>query len=615
MKCRTNCSNSVRRVGIYSILRGFDFAWICLPSMLRPAVAPKSLERHFVALAAGVLLLVGVLAGILLFQSWRSYSAASEARQAFGSVRATIRVMEFTSAERGPMNAALGSPLPVPDSVLANLGAARAGTDRLVDALLALHSAPDDEGKRAEIERIRRALADARREIDIRIATPRDALSSQMLWESVSAMVRIVPMWQASLAANAGLVMRSEANAPSLLSLALLASELREQAGLLGSTFTPALGRHRKLTAEEQFRIERVLGRIDELRALIDGRMASYRDARASDAQARMERRYFGEGLAYLAWVREEASRQSEASVTTQAVATTYVPLMGAITEFRDVLLDEMERHIDAHRAGAARLLAVTLAATALLAAALAVALVQFRTRVIQPFALATRIISAIANGLAPARIPSGGHHGEVQEVFNALRVLKRNAAAQMRLQAERDRLIEDLAHMAETDYLTGLLNRRAFETRFQAIRALWDENRPMLALVLFDIDHFKSINDTHGHASGDLALKAVAELCRTTWRQQDVVARVGGEEFALLCRTRSAQQAVEMAERLRARICACAVTSENGVTFNLTASFGVACVSWSQAESASGLFRAADELLYLAKLNGRNQVQQRTLG
>lgn len=587
--------------------------------MLRPAAAPKSLERHFMTLAAGVLLLVAVLAGTLLFQSWRSHGAASEAGQAFGSVRATVRVMELASAERGPMNAAFGSALPVPEDILASLSAARARTDARIDELLALHSAPvgpDQDSERSEIQRIRQALTAARQHADQRIATPRDQLSGQMLWQSVAGMVSIIPRLQASMAANAGLVMRSEANAPSLLSLALLASELREQAGLLGSTYTPALTRRRKLTLEEQFRIERVLGRIDELRTLIDARMATRPDVRASRAYARLEQRYFGEGLDYLSRVRDQTSRQSaHAPVSTQALAAAYVPLMESITQFRDVLLDEMERHIEGHRITAARLLAITLGATALLVAALALALVQFRKRVIQPFALATRIIGSIASGAAPARIPPGRYHGEVEGIFKALRVLKENSAVKNRLEAERDRLIADLARTAETDFLTGLLNRRAFESRFEAARADWDEAQPMLAFILFDIDHFKIINDTHGHASGDLALKAVAELCRNTWRQADVVARVGGEEFAVLCRTRNAKQAIDMAERLRTRICAASVTAENGAAFTLTASFGVACVSWSHAESAGAMFRAADELLYLAKMNGRNQVQQRTLG
>lgn len=571
------------------------------------------------ALAAGVLMLVAVLAGILLLQSWRSHQAASEARQAFGSVRATVRVMELASAERGPMNAALGSDLPVPEAILASLGAARARTDTRIGELLALHPRSEDperDAEHTEILRIRQALAAARKQVDGLIAMPRDQLSGQDLWNSVAGMVHIIPQWQASMAANVGIVMRNEANAPSLLSLALLASELREQAGLLGSTYTPSLTRRRKLTAEEQFRIERVLGRIDELRALIEARMSTHPEVRASLVHAQLQQRYFGDGLAYLARVREQASRQSDdAPLSTGMLAATYVPLMGSITQFRDVLLDEMERHIEGHRRSAARLLALTLGATALLVAALALALVQFRKRVIQPFALATRIIGSIASGAAPARIPPGRHHGEVAEIFSALRVLKENSAVRKRLEAERDRLIEDLAHTAETDFLTGLLNRRAFESRFDAARAEWDEAQPMLAFILFDIDHFKAINDTHGHTSGDLALKAVADLCRKTWRQADVVARVGGEEFAVLCRTRNAQQAIDMAERMRACISASSVTAEDGATFTLTASFGVACVSSGHAESAGELFRSADELLYLAKMNGRNQVQQRTLG
>ena len=86
---------------------------------------------------------------------------------------------------------------------------------------------------------------------------------------------------------------------------------------------------------------------------------------------------------------------------------------------------------------------------------------------------------------------------------------------------------------MAETDFLTGLLNRRAFERRFEETRERWRAD-PVLAFILFDIDHFKSINDTYGHAAGDEALKVVAALCAQL-PHADVVARVGGE-FAVLC-------------------------------------------------------------------------------
>jgi diguanylate cyclase (GGDEF)-like protein len=400
-----------------------------------------------------------------------------------------------------------------------------------------------------------------------------------------------------------------------VLSLALLASELREQAGLLGSIFTPALARHRTLTEVEQFRIERVRGRIDELWTLINSRIATRPELMPSPIYAQLQQRYFGEGLLYLEQVRRNATVPSQGlQVSTGDLAATYVPLMGSIVQFRDALLDTIDQSIETHRADASRLLLATLAATALLVAALALALVQFRRRVIRPFGLATRIITAIANGTPPAPIPVGAYQGEVDEVFSALRVLKENSAIQKRLEAERDRLIADLANLAETDYLTGLLNRRAFETRFEATRAQWQDEGPVLAFILFDIDNFKAVNDTHGHASGDIALKSVAELCRRIWRQSDIVARVGGEEFAVLCHTGNASQAVEIAERMRRAMAAEPVTAEDGTVFTLTASFGVACAQWEHAADAGKLFHVADELLYQAKLNGRNQVQHRML-
>lgn len=587
-------------------------------SMLRRAFAPKSLERYFLLLAVGVLLLVSVLTGTVLLQNWKTYSSSSEARDAFAVIRATVKVMELASAERGPMNAALGADLPVPESTLAALRAARGRTDAQIDQLLALYAAPLDPekiGARAEIQRIRHALSLARIQADLVITTPRDQLTGDAVWAVVSGMVGLIPQWQASMGRKVGIAMRNEVDAPSVLSLALLASELREQAGLLGSIFTPALARHRTLTEVEQFRIERVRGRIDELRTLINSRSATRPDLRASPIYEQLQQRYFGNGIQYLEQVRQNATVPSQGrQVSTGDLAATYVPLMGSIVQFRDALLDTIEQSIETHRTDASRLLLVTLAATALLVAALALALVQFRRRVILPFGLATRIISAIANGTPPAPIPVGTYQGEVDEVFSALRVLKENSAIKKRLEAERDRLIIDLANLAETDYLTGLLNRRAFETRFEITRAQWQEEGPVLAFILFDIDNFKNINDTYGHASGDIALKSVAALCRKIWRQSDTVARVGGEEFAVLCHTGTAAEAVELAERMRRAMSAESVTTEDGAVFTLTASFGVACAQWEHAADAGKLFHVADELLYQAKLNGRNQVLHRML-
>ena len=110
--------------------------------MLRSAYALKSLERYFLILATGVVLPVSVLTGIVVQQNWRAYASTAAASTAFTAVRCTLQTMELVSAERGPMNAALGENLPVPPALLASLRNARERSDAKLAELLALYRAP-----------------------------------------------------------------------------------------------------------------------------------------------------------------------------------------------------------------------------------------------------------------------------------------------------------------------------------------------------------------------------------------------------------------------------------------------------------------------------------------
>ncbi len=585
--------------------------------MLRSAFSVKSLERYFLLLAVAVLVPVSILTGMLLMHNWKAFSSAREAQRGFDIVRATLQAMERVSAERGPMNAAFGFDYPVPASALERVRIAREQSEAKIADLLALYRAPlypDSAPEFNNVQRIRHLLLEAREMADRLFATPHAEVSGRVFLQAVEKMVAIIPELQASMAGGVARVLRNDTDAPSLLALSLLAAELREQAGLLGSMFTPALVKQRQLTQDDEYRIEHTLGRIDTLRALIAARIDTLPEPRPSAAYRRLLQGYFGEGLQYIAKVRDEAARQP-APVTTAELAARYVPMMRSITEFRDVMLADLQAHIEAQRRESLRLLTVTLLAAATLAAALLLSLGQFRRRVIRPFVQATRLIGAIADGGPVGEIPVGKYRGEVDGMFHALNVLKDNAATQRQLQRERDRLIEDLAHMAETDFLTGLLNRRAFETHFETLRSQWRGSPPVLAFILFDIDEFKRVNDTCGHAAGDQALRTVADLCRKTWRQSDVVARVGGEEFAALCLGESVAHVVEMAERMRSAIERAEVVADGGFRFRITASFGVACLRWHKGARSDTLFRHADEMLYQAKTGGRNRVLYQAWG
>ena len=176
-------------------------------------------------------------------------------------------------------------------------------------------------------------------------------------------------------------------------------------------------------------------------------------------------------------------------------------------------------------------------------------------------------------------------------------------AAAQLR-NAER---YDELRAEAEFDELTRLLNRRAFDHRFEVETARFERYQRPLSLLLIDIDHFKDINDRHGHEAGDRALERVAGAIAASVRGADIPGRIGGEEFGVLLPETRVREAVEVAERVRAAVAALDVR-HGGVAIRPRVSIGVSscpdCVAGGEALRAS-----ADEALYAAKAAGRDRV------
>ena len=185
---------------------------------------------------------------------------------------------------------------------------------------------------------------------------------------------------------------------------------------------------------------------------------------------------------------------------------------------------------------------------------------------------------------------------------------LRARARNQIRRKLYQDRLRADLGQaieLAVIDPLTGLYNRRYL---MRHLRNLVEQNpAPRLALMLIDVDFFKSVNDAYGHAAGDRALRAVADTLRTSIRAFDTLARYGGEEFVVIMPGSVTEQAQAAAERLRAAVAD--MTPAPGDWPALTISIGIA-ENDGTASSADSLLGAADAALYLAKRNGRNRVE-----
>jgi diguanylate cyclase (GGDEF)-like protein len=164
-----------------------------------------------------------------------------------------------------------------------------------------------------------------------------------------------------------------------------------------------------------------------------------------------------------------------------------------------------------------------------------------------------------------------------------------------------------DLKHAALSDWLTGLHNRRAMHARFMEGLSRAQRHNESFALVTFDIDHFKRINDRYGHLAGDSLLREIAATLRDAKRTEDQLGRHGGEEFLLLLPNQDRSEAMRIADRLREQV-ANMVVDYGGHELQVTMSAGVSAFpedgsNWDQ------LFGAADRRLYLAKQAGRNRV------
>jgi diguanylate cyclase (GGDEF)-like protein len=164
-----------------------------------------------------------------------------------------------------------------------------------------------------------------------------------------------------------------------------------------------------------------------------------------------------------------------------------------------------------------------------------------------------------------------------------------------------------ELVRLVSTDPLTELANRRGFLEAYALERARATRHHRPLSLMMLDADHFKKINDTHGHGGGDEVLKTLAETLRRTVRVSDVVGRIGGEEFVILLPETELEGAVRLAERLRAQVAGLSVKFADAA-IRVTVSIGVTSVPQEEAE-VERILNFVDELMYQAKQSGRNCV------
>ncbi|HEY4319124.1 MAG TPA: diguanylate cyclase [Herbaspirillum sp.] len=573
-----------------------------------------SLKRLFWLVSAALMSLFLLLTAGQVATQWNIYRHGAESVRIVRQLQLALSVMEAISVERGPTNGLLGADRAETPAALDKLGQARLRSDRAITALLDdlranPHPAANHAAIAAGMAALRTELTATRIHIDRLAQQPLAARGSASITDAVDRMIALIGRTLVATTDLSAIAIQADPLLRDGIASVRLAASLREYAGQIGSQFTAAIATRRPLRSTEVIAISKLAGRAEQMRFILDLQLRSYKSApELRNALDDVDSIYFGQGAPLLNRLLEIGLHGSDYGMSTGELAARYVPKMTSIVVLRDEIMDET---LDGARqrtrdAGLALLAAVLLALAALLAFYLLLRVIH--ARVIAPVLESTRLFVALANGELETPIPAPRGVLEISNLFRAMAVFKDSSTARVALEQEREALIKQLQATSDTDFLTGLMNRRAFFSQGESMFALAQRHRSELALILMDIDHFKQVNDDHGHQTGDLALQQVASLCRQMHRKGDIVVRYGGEEFLMLLPHTDRAQALGVAEKLRLAIASRTMALASGEALQLSASFGVA--AYDKDSSLEALIWRADQALYTAKNSGRNQVR-----
>lgn len=545
-----------------------------------------------------------LLGGMSFVTNADAYRRASDAVHEFGRFRVVLDVLNAIAAERGPVNilmsAARGDPGPSE-----NLATARRETDvrmGLAERLIG-QDAGDDEMLSALFE-VRARLRHARGLVDAVAAMTEADRSPDSVTSAIEAMFAAVDAAERVRDPIGQDVVRAAPEVANEVFFSVAASALRDYSGRLGSYVVMRLKSGLGKDPENERHIALTLGRLSFVRASLTNLAGAMEpNARRAAALDAVERRFFESALPR-AVAAARAAGSPEAMTVTEFTRTFVRDLLPA-QDLRVMTSDLSEAKLEAMKRGALQKLSVSASLTLAVCLVMMLLGLVFRRLLFRPLTEARGQMLAIARGdlSEPAAAPEAS--SEIGDMLAGLNAIRDEQRWRRELEQRQVEMARQLKRLSETDALTGLLNRRAIlELAFRQIGEA-DWLGESVGLVLFDVDHFKSINDTHGHEAGDEVLRAIAREMPAFLRPQDAFARFGGEEFMVLLPGTGHGTSERLAQRLCERLPAQVVVGDKPIT----ASFGVAI-----REAGSGLrweefVAMADRRLYAAKRAGRARV------
>ena len=557
--------------------------------------------RRKLLIGTGIALICTLfLAVSLIVRSFDDYRHARQNLRGLESYRLILDAANFLSAERGPANSLLGDNASAPGVLRDRLATFRARSDAILDQLSMLSGAGVPV---ALLKPVREQLFEGRREVDRVAALPRASRSLDDVQSVIESMFSVIDSFQPVIAWKASTLMASSPELAAPVTTGRIFSELREYGGRIGSHIIAPIAVGQPLPLKNLVDSNRTRGRILELWDLAgDQAGASLGDPRLTVPLREAEQIFLGDGLGMIDMLIEQGRSSGNYTMTADEMTIRFVETLKPLERLRGAFLDVAIERLTETRNAALLVLVMTIVTTMVILAVLAGLVIAAQRFVFGPLLLAREAVIALAED-RPVAVHSGyARATEMHRLFDAIGILRNSLT-------ERASLTRRLQLQAETDGLTGLMNRRTLDM----IGESHTSSQVMadgVCLILMDIDHFKSINDRHGHLEGDRVLQESVNLISPLLGASGLFARFGGEEFVIVNPGRDVGEAVALAERIRSVLEMSRITLSDGTVLNVTASFGVARGNLGQL-AWRRLIEAADAALYRAKSDGRNCVRQ----
>ncbi|ELY7231501.1 GGDEF domain-containing protein [Klebsiella variicola] len=538
------------------------------------------------------IILSGVMATLILRGTYQASSQARQNALIIQELYQLLNAANLLAAERAPSNILLSAGIRDLAAARSQVSQARQMTDKALRQIMPL--IPD-----AQLTVLLTRLQDARRLVDQTSAEL--SPDQEQIQRTINSMFAVSDTFRDIVSSKSSGWFEDDTSLSGPVLWAVSLSELRDAAGRMGSWLIAPVYTHTPLSPQNKEGLNRTDEQVNMLWRFLApaGEFPVTGTGRLTAARNQARKHFFEQGRPLINKLISEGMNDSgRYSVTavglTESYVTTLIYLESWQHEYLLQLLSDYKKRSE-KETGLFIMVLIAMLITVILISA-NVLVVQFR--VLRPLLEAREIIVGMAEG---RHVPSTyhNHSRELNQLFHSLDILKIHLE-------ERQELTQQLQSLAETDALTGLFNRRIFESTGNQ----WISGGipgDYVYLIIMDLDYFKQINDSHGHPAGDQVLISTASILRKTIREDDIAARIGGEEFAVLMRGNKIAEAKSLAARIQREINNAVIKISDDTSLKITSSYGIA--GTSAQHSWPQLVAAADNALYAAKRMGRDSI------